>query len=148
MPWRKIHVLLIEDDDVDAEYIVRNLRELEFPNPITIVTNGVEAIHVLRGDEAHKPLPPPYAILLDLYTPTMNGREFLEVVRQDNELRQSVIFVVTNSNHEDDKKAAYEKQVAGYFLKDRVFNDKRTLPQFLASYFQLTEFPISPTLES
>src|SRR3954471_4830686 len=100
MPWRKIHVLLIEDDDVDAEYVVRNLRDLEFRNPVTIVTNGMEAIHVLRGDEAHAPLPQPYAILLDLYMPTMNGLEFLDVVRQDQQLRQSVVFIITNSNHE------------------------------------------------
>jgi len=141
MPWRNINVLLVEDDDVDAEYIVRSMRELGFPNPITIVANGLEAIHVLRGDEAHKPLPRPYAILLDLYTPTMNGLEFLEAVRHDKELSSSVIFVVTNSDRENDKKVAYEKRVAGYFLKERVFDDMRRLPQFLTSYFRLSEFP-------
>ncbi|MEZ4622111.1 MAG: hypothetical protein R2867_42310, partial [Caldilineaceae bacterium] len=46
---KQTHILLVEDDDVDAEAIVRAFRKQQITNPFTIVKNGVEALELLRG---------------------------------------------------------------------------------------------------
>ena len=65
-------------------------------------------------------MPKPLLILLDLNMPLMNGIQFLEQLRSDESLKDSIVFVLTTSNDERDKMAAYEYNVAGYLVKSRV----------------------------
>ena len=116
MQGQTVHVLLVEDDEIDAEQMVRSFRKLKIGNPITIVENGYEALNVLRGEGGYARLPRPYIILLDINMPRMNGLEFLRAIRQDEELQRSIVFVLTTSKNEEDIVAAYSAQVAGYFL--------------------------------
>jgi CheY-like chemotaxis protein len=48
----------------------------------------------------------------------MDGHEFLKEIREDPNLHNVVVFVLTTSNSETDIQAAYEKNVAGYILKE------------------------------
>jgi CheY-like chemotaxis protein len=139
---RTVHVLLVEDDEIDAEQIVRAFSHLKLANPITIATNGIEALHALRGDEGWTRLPRPYIILLDINMPRMNGLEFLRALRADAELRQSVVFVLTTSDNESDLYAAYQENVAGYFLKTEATYAVFGLPMMMKNYWRLVDFPL------
>ena len=141
MTGQVVHVLLVEDDEVDSEAIVRGFQKHSFANPITIVTNGEDAVKVLRGEGAYDRIPAPYLILLDINMPRMNGLEFLKVLRQDPELRSSIVFVLTTSDSDRDKLAAYQEQVAGYLLKQRSGTNFAELVRMLDSYWQVVEFP-------
>jgi CheY-like chemotaxis protein len=141
MPAKTVHVLLVEDDDVDAEEMLRSFDRLAISNPITVVPDGYAALNILRGEEGYERLPRPYIILLDLNTPRMNGLEFLRVIRNDDELRQSVVFVLTTSDNEADMEAAYASNVAGYFLKARTGEAFLDLPKMMTNYWRLVEFP-------
>lgn len=90
-----VHLLLVEDDEVDAEAIKRAFRKRRIANPFTVVRDGIEALEVLRGEDGREPLPRPFLILLDLNMPRMSGLEFLRETRQDPELRDAIIFVLT-----------------------------------------------------
>jgi len=146
---RTVHVLLVEDDEIDAEQIVRSFEQLRLSNPVTIVTNGIEALQILRGEAGYPQLPRPYVILLDINMPKMNGIEFLRAIRADAELRQSVVFILTTSDNDLDKRSAYSNQVAGYFLKKQATYATFGLPTMMKNYWQLVEFPLNrPTLPS
>jgi CheY-like chemotaxis protein len=136
-----IHILLVEDDDVDAEMVLRACRRQQIDNPFAIVRNGVEALDVLRGTGGQTRLPRPYLILLDINMPRMNGIEFLQEVRRDEELKRSIIFILTTSNNDEDKMAAYNEQIAGYLLKSNVGDDFRHIIGLLDSYRCVVEFP-------
>lgn len=114
--------LLIEDDDVDAEAVVRGFRSCGVGADIVRVTDGVEALAVLR-----RGLPQPFVILLDLNTPRMNGFEFLDELRRDPALRDAEVFVLTTSGAAHDRTAARERNVAGYFVKSEAGRDFRDL---------------------
>jgi DNA-binding NarL/FixJ family response regulator len=73
--------------------------------------------------------------------PRMNGIEFLEAVRADPDLAQSVVFVLTTSNRDEDIMAAYNHQIAGYLLKSRAGKDFIDLITLLDSYWRIVEFP-------
>ncbi|HYE95117.1 MAG TPA: response regulator [Rubricoccaceae bacterium] len=139
MDPKPVHILLIEDDQVDAENIQRAFRRERIANPITVVQDGVEALKVLRknGDSLEQP----YIILLDINMPRMNGLEFLRVLRADPVLRRAIVFVLTTSEREEDKVAAYEGNVAGYIVKNRAGEDFLEVTKMLRSYWRLVEFP-------
>jgi CheY-like chemotaxis protein len=141
MSDKSVQILLVEDDEIDAEAIVRAFKKQEIANPFTIVTDGIEALDILRGEAGHPRLSQPYLILLDINMPRMNGIEFLKVLRQDAELRQSIVFVLTTSNGEADKTAAYDEQVAGYLLKSNTDRDFSDIVTLFTSYERVVEFP-------
>lgn len=141
MPGQHIHILLVEDDEIDAEAIMRGFYAQKIANPFTLVSDGIEALSVLRGTNGMPRLPRPYMILLDINMPRMNGLEFLEVLRADPELAQSVVFVLTTSNRDEDMMAAYNHQIAGYLLKSRAGKDFIDLITLLDSYWRIVEFP-------
>ena len=136
-----VNLLLVEDDAVDAESIDRALKSAKIANPIYHAWDGVEALEMLRGTHAEKEVPRPYLILLDLKLPRMSGHKFLDEIRRDADLCHSVVFVLTTSDAEQDKVAAYEKNVAGYVVKSRVGEDFIRLIALLDNYWRIVELP-------
>jgi CheY-like chemotaxis protein len=138
---RGFHILLVEDDEVDAEVVIRAFQRQKIGNPFKIVSNGIEALQVLRGENGVERLPRPYIILLDINMPSLNGLEFLHAIRQDSDLRRSIVFVLTTSNNDEDKMAAYNEQIAGYLLKSSAGEDFMNVIRLLDSYQLIVEFP-------
>jgi CheY-like chemotaxis protein len=136
-----VHILLVEDDEVDVEAVHRAFAISRITNPITVVGNGLEALDALRGEHGRERLPRPYIILLDINLPLMNGIEFLQHLRQDRQLRSSVVFVLSTSSDEADIVAAYKSQVAGYFLKTQIAAGVFALPEMMKTYWRMVAFP-------
>lgn len=141
MASNRVTVFLVEDDQVDAEAIQRAFKKAGIANPIEVATDGVSALERLRGENGAKPVPRPYVILLDLNMPRMNGIEFLEALRSDETLRSSIAFVLTTSDDDRDKLAAYDKQVAGYMVKAKAGEDFVHLIGMLDNYWRVVEMP-------
>ena len=138
---KPLHVLLVEDDEIDAEAVFRAFRRQQLTCRLRTASNGLEALKVLRDQNGDTQLPHPYVILLDLNMPQMNGVEFLQALRADPSLKQSIVFVLTTSDRVEDKLAAYNQQVAGYLLKSKVGTDFTELITLLNCYEQTVEFP-------
>ncbi|NND99145.1 MAG: response regulator, partial [Pirellulaceae bacterium] len=122
METQPVTLLVVDDDEVDAQGIERAFRKQKIANPLVFATDGIEALKILRGDDGptvHRP----FLILLDLNMPRMGGLEFLGELRADERLRDSIVFVLTTSDADQDKIAAYEKNVAGYIVKARAGDD-------------------------
>lgn len=141
MTNKQVHILLVEDDEIDSEAIIRGFRNQRIGNPFTVVRDGLSALDVLRGENGHARLPRPYLILLDINMPRMNGIEFLQILRDDPELKQSIVFVLTTSARDEDIMAAYSKQIAGYLLKSRAGHEFIDLISLLDAYWRIVEFP-------
>ncbi len=136
-----VNILLVEDDLVDVTAVKRALRELKIANSLTCASDGIEALEILRGQNGRERMAHPCLILLDLNMPRMGGLEFLDQVREDPDLRRSVVFVMTTSADEEDRFRAYDRQVAGYMLKHspaRTFLDAMSM---LDHYWRVIEFP-------
>ena len=87
-------ILLVEDDDVAAEGVVRSLNRSGAPFPVVWAEDGVAALAALRGEDPQRSVPRPRLILLDLNMPRMNGFEFLQQLREDARLCDDVVFVL------------------------------------------------------
>jgi CheY-like chemotaxis protein len=146
MEKNQIHILLIEDNVVDVDGIRRAFRKNKIANPIHVVNDGLEGLNVLRGTNDCTQIPKPYMILLDLNLPRMNGIEFLKTLRNDPELHDSIVFVLTTSSSEEDRLSSYNLNIAGYIVKKEVGKNFINLVTMLGWYWKVVEFPPSTRL--
>ena len=86
---KTVHVLLVEDNDVDREAVRRAFTRHRIANPIYDARDGVEALELLRGMADKPRLPRPFLILLDINMPRMSGIELLHELRADPDLRDT-----------------------------------------------------------
>ena len=141
MEDKLLHILLVDDDEVDVMNVQRAFKRNNIVNPLYIATNGLEALDMLRGNGV-EPIPGPRRlILLDLNMPRMNGLEFLRAVREDPELRALTVVVLTTSDDERDRIEAYNLNVAGYILKPVTFTAFVEAMATLNKYWTINEFP-------
>lgn len=136
-----LNILLVDDDDVSSESVVRSLRKHSLNFPVVIAQDGGEALDILRGGHAQAKIEKPYLILLDLNMPGMDGFEFLTEVRADEQLCDSIIFVLTTSDADADRSRAYHNQIAGYMVKSTVGPQFSKLASLLGSYQAAIKLP-------
>ena len=142
IPEKLVNILLVEDDQVDIMNVQRAFKKNNIINPLHIANNGLEALEMLRGEDASKKLNPlPKIVLLDLNMPKMNGLEFLKEIRNDENLKSLHVFVMTTSADDQDKINAYEHNVAGYILKPLSFEKFTNSVAILNNYWKLCELP-------
>jgi CheY-like chemotaxis protein len=137
---RKIDLLVIDDDDVTGEMVMRALRGAATDFNIIEARDGLEGLEILRGHHGPK-VRRPYLILLDLNMPRMNGFEFLEEVRRDPDLSPSVIFILTTSDSDRDLLRAYDEHVAGYMVKSSIGPQFARLSALLGDYARTVRLP-------
>lgn len=134
-------ILLIEDDEIDVENVVRAFQQRHMANLIIHVTDRLCAFEVLRGTPDQLPLAQPYLILLDMNMLRMNGLQFLHELRQDPALMRSVVFVLSTSAAEQDIDAAYDEQIAGYIMKANVGENWIHPLELLEKFQKVVRFP-------
>ena len=110
-PRRGCVVLLAEDDPGDQELtrraLVDNIVELD----LRIVNDGEEALEYLYRQKAYADptsSPRPDLILLDLNMPKIDGKQVLERMKGDPDLRSIPAIVLTTSRQEQDILRSYD----------------------------------------
>jgi CheY-like chemotaxis protein len=130
-----VTILLVEDDEIDVKALRWAFDKLKIANPLVIARDGVEAWETLQE------MPRPYLIITDINMPRMNGIELLRKIRQSEHCRDSIVFVLTTSNDEQDKIDAYDLNVAGYMLKSDMGTSFTRAIGLIENYWKVVEFP-------
>jgi CheY-like chemotaxis protein len=138
---KTVHLLHVEDDDLCLMGLNRAFKAAKIANPVSFAHNGIEALEMLRGTNGRPRLARPFLVLLDLNMPRMDGIEFLKELRKDEELKKSIVFVMTTSDADEDKVKAYNLGVAGYILKSNPANAFLEATALLGTYWRVVEFP-------
>lgn len=141
MDEKLLHILLVDDDEVDVMNVQRAFKKNNILNPLYVATNGLEALDLLRGRGVAAIPGPRRLILLDLNMPKMSGLEFLRAIRDDPALRSLTVVVLTTSDDERDRIEAYNLNVAGYILKPVTFTAFVEAMATLNKYWTINEFP-------
>ena len=136
-----MQLLHVEDDTLCLIGLNRAFKAAKIANPVSFAHDGIEALEMLRGTNGRPRLPRPYLILLDLNMPRMDGIELLHELRKDEELKKSIVFIMTTSGADEDKVKAYNLGVAGYILKTNPANAFLEATALLDSYWRVVEFP-------
>lgn len=136
-----IQIVMIDDDEVDVEAVARLLRMHKLPYSLVTFSNGSEAKTALAGSFGTELIKQPYLILLDLNMPRMNGIELLDWLRTQPHLRRSIVFAFTTSEAQQDCRAAYDRQVAGYLVKSHLGSGYFQLVHMLDTFTHSIIFP-------
>lgn len=110
-------ILMADDDDDDVFATRRAFRQAAVRNPFHRVSDGNELLDYLRRRGEHERAPRPGLILLDLNMPGMDGREALETIKGDPELKRIPLIVFTTSQDVDDIAACYDRGANSYIAK-------------------------------
>jgi two-component system response regulator len=129
-------ILLVEDSDDDADLTVRAFTEAKIANPIVRVRDGVEALEYLRRAEVC-----PAVVLLDLKLPRLGGLEVLTQIRASPRTRLLPVVILTSSDEEQDRLAAYNQHANSYVRKPVDYDQFVAACRQLGLYWTVTNLP-------
>ncbi len=114
---RPVEILLVEDNPGDERLTREALKEGKVYSNLHWVKDGVEAMDFLRHQGKYKEAPRPDIILLDLNLPKKDGREVLQDIKNDGDLKRIPVVVLTTSKAEEDVLRTYNLHANCYVTK-------------------------------
>jgi CheY-like chemotaxis protein len=135
-----IEILLVEDNDFDAELTMRALKQYNLANQVTRFADGQEALDYLFQLEITQKAERrtnPKLILLDIKLPGLSGLEVLQAIRSDPKTRCIPVVVLTSSTEEEDVIKSYELGVNSFISKPVEFDDFMETVKNLGLYWML-----------
>lgn len=122
---KTVEILLVEDNDHDAEMALRALKKNKISNKVIRLKDGEEALEFLFGTgdfEGRSIHNQPRVILLDLKMPKVDGLEVLKAVRSNKETENIPVVMLTSSKEERDLVDGYKLGVNSFIVKPVEFN--------------------------
>lgn len=140
-------VLLVEDEPADAHLVRIALRDYPVACNLHHVSDGVDAMAFLRQEGIdHRAAPRPNLILLDFNMPRMNGREFLEAIKADDDFKSIPVVVLSTSDVERDVVTSYRMGAASYITKPVDMTEFFAAMHEIGDYwFTLSRLPNHPS---
>ncbi|MEQ8671645.1 MAG: response regulator [Aggregatilineales bacterium] len=137
-----IEILLVEDNPGDIRLTQEALKDSKLFNNLNIARDGVEALAFLRREAPYTHASRPDIILLDLNLPRKDGREVLEEIKDDEDLRRIPVVVLTTSDADEDILRSYNLHANCYITKpvdlNRFISIVKTIENF---WFQIVKLP-------
>src|SRR3954469_9362913 len=127
MKRREVDVLIVEDQQSDAELVLRALYVHVPDLTAAIAATGSSALQYL---ETHSPK----ALLLDLHLPDMDGCELLRRIRLDKRYGKVPVIVLTGSPSDRNREEAHRLGINAFITKT---SDVTTLADHLVLFKHL-----------
>ncbi|MGV3773508.1 MAG: response regulator [Verrucomicrobiales bacterium] len=136
-------ILLVEDAEADALFILNAFRKAHITNRIEVVNRAEDAMAYINGEGPYADrarYPNPIFLLLDLTLPGISGLSLLEWVRKDSLHPSLPIIVVSGSPSEETRLQCERLGANDYFAKALKMED---MPRLVKSVGGSWAFQIS-----
>lgn len=138
--------ILMADDDADDRLLTQDaMRYARVLNQLRFVEDGEELMDYLyRRSRYAEPssAPRPRLILLDLNMPKKDGREALQEIKADPDLRRIPVVVLTTSKAEEDIYRSYDLGASSFIIKPVTFEALVELMKAMGQYWiEFVELP-------
>ncbi len=120
---RAREILLVDDNPSDVRLTLEAFKDGNIANNVSVAGDGVEALEYLRRVGKYAGAVKPDLVLLDLNMPKKDGREVLEEIKNDPDLRRIPIVILTTSKTEADVLKSYDLHVNCYIQKPVDYNE-------------------------
>jgi CheY-like chemotaxis protein len=117
MTAKPIEILLVEDNEGDVGLVEEVFEDAKIRNVLHVAEDGEEAMLFLNKESPYKDAATPDIILLDLNLPQKDGREVLEEIKTDENLKRIPVVVLTTSKAEEDIIKSYDLHANSYITK-------------------------------
>ena len=125
------HIVLVEDSDDDHDTVCEAVRRSGLPARLHRVSNGDECLALLRGGGAARPA----FVMMDLNTPSTDGREALRQIKADPLLKAIPVVIVTTSANPRDVDFCYQCGANAYYVKPISYPDHLQMLTELFDYW-------------
>jgi chemotaxis family two-component system response regulator Rcp1 len=132
---RPIEILLVEDSLSDVRLTELALAEGKVLNCLSVAKDGVDALAFLRRQGQYGNAPRPDLILLDLNLPRKDGQEVLAEIKQDPDLKNIPVVVLTTSQAEQDVVRSYNLHANCYIVKPVDLDQFMNVVQSIGSFW-------------
>ena len=126
MKYDDTEILLVEDNENEADLTLRAIMRSNLTEDVHWVKDGEEAINFLFGKGAYQgrnTTKQPKIVLLDLNMPKVSGLEVLEKIKSDPRTLNIHVIVLTSSNSDGDIFNSIKSGVDKYLTKPLDFNE-------------------------
>ncbi|MEI6520893.1 MAG: response regulator [bacterium] len=137
MNTEPIEILMAEDNEDDVILIQEAFEAAKIINILNVVQDGEEAMAYLRKEGKYKSANRPGLVMLDINMPKKNGLEVLEEIKNDPDLKQIPVIMLTVSVREEDVIRAYSSGANTYVRKPVKFDEFRQIIGQFALYWTL-----------
>jgi len=139
---KPLELLIVEDNAGDVGLIEEVFEEAKNNNNIHVAEDGEEAVLYLRGEGKFSGSKRPDLILLDLNLPKKDGREVLREIKEDSNLKNIPVIVLTTSTAEKDILRAYDLHANAYVTKPLDFNQFLTVVESIVNFWlEIVQLP-------
>jgi two-component system, chemotaxis family, response regulator Rcp1 len=140
-----IHILLVEDNPGDIRLTELAFKRGRIANKLFIARDGAEALDFLYRRDQYENALRPHLILLDLNLPKKNGREVLNEIKNDPNLKDIPVCILTGSKAEEDVVKSYKLHANCYIVKpvdfDQFIEVVKSIEHF---WFKIVVVPHAP----
>ncbi len=139
-----IRILMADDDPDDRLLLKEALEENRLGNIIDFAVDGQDLMDYLKreGTYANCHTPLPGLILLDLNMPRKSGREALQEIKSDPDLRRIPVVIMTTSEAEEDILRSYDLGVNSFVVKPITFERLVEIVKSVTDYWlQIVRLP-------
>ena len=145
MNLNEVEILLVEDNETDAELTIRALKKNNLANKLVWAKDGAEALDFIfaTGKYSERDIEKglPRLILLDLRMPKVDGLEVLQTIKADERTKMIPVVVLTSSKEDRDIVESYELGVNSYVSKPVEFDEFTEAVSTLGLYWMLLNNP-------
>jgi CheY-like chemotaxis protein len=138
---RKVHVLLVEDNEADILLTREGFGEVKFKTTLSVVMDGWEAVQFIERKGKYAEVESPDLILLDINLPKMNGHEVLRSIKSNPETSGIPVIMFTTSSFNRDIQQCYSSHANCYITKPLDVNDFimaiRSISEFWLNFVKL-----------
>ncbi|PWG06780.1 response regulator [Polaribacter aquimarinus] len=131
---KDLNILLIEDNLIEIMKMKRTISFLKLNHTLHEAKNGEEALEILKDKSKI-----PDIILLDLNMPKINGIEFLNIIKNNEDFKHIPTIILTTSDNQKDLFECYKIGVSGYILKPLKYDDYVKKIEVVLSYWSVNE---------
>lgn len=139
---KPIEILLVEDNQGDADLAREALTDSKVRNNLHHVSDGLTAMDFLQQKGNYAKAPRPDLILLDLNMPKKDGREVLAEVKADKDLKRIPVVILTTSKAEEDILKTYNLHANCFITKPIDFHQFIKVVQAIEEFwFTIVKLP-------
>ncbi len=138
----EVHILLVEDNEGDIILTTEAFKDMKLENKISVVRDGEEALRFLKKQGEHTEASRPQLVLMDINLPGMDGKQLLDIIKKDEELKEIPVVMLTCSDTDADISDCYDKHVNWYITKP-IDYDKYTKVMHEIEAFYVSFVPYS-----
>jgi len=144
-PNELVRILLVEDNPGDVRLTREVLKDSRLKHELYVMPDGEAAVAFLKHQPPYQTVIRPDIILLDLNLPKKDGRQVLEEIKADPDLRSIPVVVLTTSHAEQDILTAYSLHANCYIQKpvdlDQFWIIIRAIEEFWLTTVSLPKAP-------